>query len=87
MNDNVKPGETITIRVAPVEQVGIVLKIAGKEIPFPCPSKTRWAITIDDGQNAQVAAVYDDEAEAVEAAEDLTKRLKGMEGDAKRSIQ
>lgn len=87
MNDNVNPDESVTIRVAPVEQVGIVLKIVGREIQFPCDPKTRWAITVDDGENVEVAAVFDDEAAAVEAAEDLTARLKGLDDQAKRNIQ
>lgn len=71
---------SVTIRVLEVAQVGFLLQVGAETVPFGTEPKTRWAITLDDGDVVRVEALFDDKDFAVEAADNLRVRLAALDG-------
>lgn len=74
---------SITIRAVELQQVGVLVKLGDQIATVETEPRRRWAVTIDHGHAAEIAALFDAEDKATEAAQALEAQLRaelGSEG-------
>ncbi len=79
---------SLTIRATEVAQTGVVLKLGDQIIAMETEPRMRWAVSVDQGGDAiEIAALFDTQEQATEAAQALTAQLRaelGNEGSGPR---